>query len=263
MVFLLKLNNMKFIALNYNYNLDKMSEIGRKWAYDVYKNDDFISEYSAASYATFIDKNKNAILHLYTDNISKMEEKLSVYDIDLNRVKIIDYSENLKKYENNLNYGFTVLNDFINFAKSDVGYTIKIDNDLIFKDELQPFDEESILVWKYERIVKNGDVRWGEIKICENVLKTTDFKIYNLGLFGLPVNYQIYEAKEIMENMVNVDISDVTDVDSKIYHCCEQTANNWVFHKNNYNVIETHNYVDHLFDNKGECIARAKYLLKK
>jgi len=253
---------MKFIALNYKYNLDKMSEIGRKWSYDVYKNDEFILDYSAASYATFIDKNKNAILHLYTDEVDKMREKLLKYNIDIDRIKIIDYSENLKKYDNNLKYSFTVLNDFINFAKSDSEYTIKIDNDLIFNSELPIFDENSVLVWKYERIVKNGDLRWGEIKICDHVLKTTDFKIYNLGLFGLPVNYEIEEAKRTMEEMINVDISDVTDVDSKIYHCCEQTANNWVFHKHNYNVIETYNYVDHLFDNKGECIIRAKYLLK-
>lgn len=239
-----------------------MSEIGRKWAHDVYKNDDFISEYSAASYATFIDKNKKSVLHLYTDNIDKIREKLSKYNIDINRIKFIDYSENLKKYDDNLQYSFTVLNDFINFAKSENEYTIKIDNDLIFKDELPLFDENSVLVWKYERVVKNGDIRWGEIKICNHVVKSTDFKIYNLGLFGLPIDYDIFDAKKIMEEMVNVDISDVTDVNSKIYHCCEQTANNWIFHKNRYDVFETYNYVDHLFDNKGECINRAKYLLK-
>ena len=62
--------------------------------------------------------------------------------------------------------------------------------------------------------------------------------------------------------MVSDDISDVTDLNTKIWHCCEQTANNWIFYKHNYNVIEIHRYVDHLFENKGECINRAKYLLK-
>jgi hypothetical protein len=76
------------------------------------------------------------------------------------------------------------------------------------------------------------------------------------------VTFQKEEAKDIMDKMILVDISDVTDVDSKIYHCCEQTANNWVFNKYNYNVIETYPYVDHLFDRKGECIEKAKYLLK-
>ncbi len=253
---------MKFIALNYNYNLAKMSEIGRKWAYDVYKNNDFISEYSAASYATFIDKNKNSILHLYTDDIDNMKSKLSKYNIEHDRITYMDYSENLKQYDESLNYSFTILNDFINYAKSENEYTVKIDNDLIFKSELPRFDENSILVWKYERLVKNGDIRWGEIKICENVLGDTNFKVYNLGLFGLPADYEKYEAKKVMEDMISVDISDVTDVDSKIYHCCEQTANNWIFHKKNYHVIETYQYVDHLFENKGECINRAKYLLK-
>jgi hypothetical protein len=228
----------------------------------VYKNNDFISEYSAASYATFIDKNPNQILHLYTDNVENMKLKMGKYNIDQNKIIYIDYSKNLKQYGESLKYSFTVLNDFINFAKSDTEYTIKIDNDLIFTDEVQVPDLNSVLVWKYERIVKNGDVRWGEIKICNEVLNNTDFKIYNLGIFGLPVTFQKEEAKDIMDKMISVDISDVTDVDSKIYHCCEQTANNWVFNKYNYNVIEAYPYVDHLFDRKGECIEKAKYLLK-
>jgi hypothetical protein len=253
---------MKFIALNYNYNLDKMSEIGRKWAYDVYKNNDFIFDYSAASYATFIDKNKTSVLHLYTDNIDLMKSKMLKYRIDHDRIKYIDYSENLKKYDETLKYSFTILNDFINFAKSDTEYTIKLDNDLIFEKELPSFNENSVLVWKYERIVKDGDIRWGEIKICNEILNNINFKIFNLGLFGLPSNYQTDEAKNIMDKLISVDISNVTDVDSKIYHCSEQTANNWIFNKYNYNVVETYPYVDHLFDRKGECIERAKYLIR-
>lgn len=253
---------MKFIALNYNYDLNKMSQIGRKWAFDVYKNKEFISDYSSASYASFIDKNKKSILHLYTDDVDGMKEKMNRYNIDQDRVIYIDYSEQLTKYDESLDYSFTVLNDFINYAKSETEYTVKIDNDLFFHSELPQIDDNSIMVWKYERIVRNGDPRWGEIKICKQVTNNLDFKIYNLGVFGLPVNYDIHEAKKIMQEMVSVDISDVTDVDSKIYHCCEQTANNWIFHKENYNVIETYNYVDHLFDRKGDCIELSKYLLK-
>jgi len=183
---------MKFIALNYSYDLGKMSEIGRKWAYDVYKNNDFISEYSAASYATFLDKNPNHVLHLYTDNVQNMKEKLSKYNIDHDRIIYIDYSENLKQYGESLKYSFTVLNDFINFAKSDTEYTIKIDNDLIFTDKIELPYLDSVLVWKYERVVKDGDIRWGEIKICNEVLKNTGFKVYNLGIFGLPPSFQIF-----------------------------------------------------------------------
>lgn len=253
---------MKYIALNYSYNLNKMVDIGRKWAFDIYKNDDFICDYSAASYATFIDKNPTKFLHLYCDNVKKMKTKMNQYNIDQNRIIYVDYSKVIKEYNNDLSYSFTVLNDFINNAKSNDEYTIKIDNDLIFKQELPEPDPNSIMVWKYERIVRNGDVRWGEIKICNEVLNDLDFKIYNLGVFGLPSNYQKNEAKQIMDKMILVDISDVTDVDSKIYHCCEQTANNYIFHKYGYNIIETYQYVDHNFDNKGKCIIDAQYLKK-
>ena len=253
---------MKFIALNYNYDLNKMSQIGRKWAFDVYKNKEFISDYSSASYASFIDKNRKSILHLYTDDVEGMKEKMNKYNIDQDRIIYIDYTEQLTKYNESLNYSFTVLNDFINYAKSETEYTVKIDNDLFFHSELPKIDEDSIMVWKYERIVKNGDPRWGEIKICNHVTKNLDFKIYNLGIFGLPVGYDIESAKKIMEEMISVDISDVTDVDSNIYHCCEQTAHNWIFHAEKYNVVEMYNYVDHLFDRKGDCIELSKYLLK-
>jgi len=253
---------MKFIALNYNYDLGKMSDIGRKWAFDVYRNNDFICDYSSASYATFIEKNPTRTLHLYTDNVENMKNKMSQYNIDHERIIYIDYSNKLKEYRDDLKYSFSVLNDFINYAKSDTQYTIKIDNDLIFKKELPEPHINSILVWKYERIVREGDTRWGEIKICQDVLNELNFRVYNLGIFGFPPTYENIEAKEIMDKMISVDISDVTDVDSKIYHCCEQTANNWVFNKYNYNVIEAYPYVDHLFDRKGECIEKAKYLLK-
>jgi hypothetical protein len=253
---------MKFIALTYNYDLNKMSDIGRKWAFDVYKNNDFIFDYSAASYATFIDKNPNRTLHLYCDNIKNMKNKMSQYNIDHDRIIYIDYSDKLKKYSNDLLYSFTVLNDFINYAKSETEYTIKIDNDLIFKQELLEPDPNSILVWKYERIVRNGDVRWGEIKICEEILNDLNFNIYNLGIFGFPPKYEYIEAKQIMDKMISVDISGVTDVGAKIYHCCEQTANNYVFHKYGYNVIQAYDYVDHNFDNKEKCINDAEYLRK-
>jgi len=253
---------MKFIALNYNYDLKKMSDIGRKWAFEVYKNHDFICDYSAASYATFIDKNQNRVLYLYTDDVDLMKTKISQYDVDHDRIIYIDYSDKLNEYPNDLPYSFTVLNDFINYAKSDTEYTVKIDNDLIFKQELPEPDSNSIFVWKYERIVRHGDVRYGEIKICQETVNDIDFKIYNLGLFGFPPSYQNTEAKEIMDKMISVDISNVTDVGSKIYHCCEQTANNYVFHKHKYDIIEAYPYVDHNFDNKGKCISDAQYLKK-
>lgn len=255
---------MKVIALNYSYDLKKLSDIGRVWAKDVYKNKDFIFEYSSASYATFIDKNPNLKLDLYTDDIEFMKNKMSKYNINQDNVIYHDYTENLKKYDGNLRYSFDILNDFIHFAKSNNDFTIKIDNDLIFNDKIPKIDytENDIIVWKYERLVLNGDPRMGEVKVSKNVVGDYNYPIYNLGIFGLPSTYPKDYLMEIYEKMVSVDIIDVSDLGVHTWHCAEQTANNWVFYSKKYNVIESYNFVDHLFDNKGECINRAKYLLK-
>ena len=48
---------MKVITLTFAYDISKLFEIGRFWAKDVYIDKDFISDYSAASYATFLHTN--------------------------------------------------------------------------------------------------------------------------------------------------------------------------------------------------------------
>lgn len=255
---------MKIIALNYSYDLKKLSEIGRFWANDVYVNKEFISDYSAASYATFIDKNPKLKLDLYTDDIELMKNKLNNYNINQENIIYHDYTENLKKYDGNLRYSFDVLNDFIHFARSKEEFTIKIDNDLIFTGEIPEVSDihNSILVWQYERQVLNGDPRMGEVKVSNSVIGNIDYPIYNLGLFGLPPSYPEVYFMDIYEKMVSVDIYDVSDLKVHTWHCAEQTANNWVFHKQNYNVIQTSNIVKHHYSDKKQCITDAKYLLK-
>ncbi len=75
---------MKVIALTYNYDLPKLIDIGRKWAPDVYGNKEFIFDYSAASYATFLDKHRNQTIHLYTDDIELLKHKMEQYDVPQN-----------------------------------------------------------------------------------------------------------------------------------------------------------------------------------
>jgi hypothetical protein len=253
---------MRVIALTYNYNLQKLSDIGMTWSDNVYGGKDFIFEYSAASYATFIDKNPNRILNIYTDDVEFLKNKMEKYNIEHNRIMYHDYGDQLSKYENNLNYSFDVLTDFIYHGKSKEEYTVKIDNDLIFYGELPEPNENDIFVWKYERKISEGNPLMGEIKVAQQTIGRTDIPIFNLGVLGLPVDYPERELREVCNNMVNIDISDVTDLNTKIWHCCEQTANNWIFYKHNYNVVETYNVVNHLFDNKKKCIDAAKYLLK-
>jgi len=255
---------MKVIALTYNYDLNKLADIGRKWAVDVYKNKDFIFEYSAACYATFVDKNPKLKLDLYTDDIDLIIKKLWKYKINADQFKFHDIRYSLSSYED-LDYSFRIAFDHIRDHSSASDYTIKIDNDMIFLDELPilTIENKDILIWKFERWVQNGNPLWGEIKAVNNGIGNgIDFPIYNMGLMGLPVEFQYEEAEEIMNKLINVDISDVTDVGSKIYHCCEQTAWNYIFYKYGYKIIETYPIVKHHFDVKARCIEDAKYLLK-
>jgi hypothetical protein len=255
---------MKVIALNYNYDLKKLSEIGRVWAKDVYVNKDYISNYSAASYATFIDKNPHLKLNLYTDDIDDMKVRMSKYNINQDNIIYHDYTNNLKKYQKNLRYSFDVLNDFIHFARSRDEFTVKIDNDLIFTGPLPQINDinNDVLVWEYERLVLNGNPKMGEVKVSSEVIGDINYPIYNLGLFGLPPTYPEEYFMEIYEKMVSVDIIDVSDLNVHTWHCAEQTANNWIFYKQNYNVIQTSGIVKHHYSNKQQCINDAKYLLK-
>lgn len=253
---------MKVIALTYDYDLGKLAEIGRKWAGDVYGNKDFIFEYSAASYATFIDKNPTRVLNLYTDDIPLIKSKMETYNINHANIIYHDFNSVLNKHKGNLKYSFDILTEFIYHGKSNEGFTVKIDNDLVFNAPLPEANDGEVFVWKYERKIYQGDPRMGEIKVAQNTIGTTDVPIYNLGVLGIPVDYPEQELRDVCNAMTDVDISDVTDVDAKIWHCAEQTANNWIFMKYGYKVVETHPYVIHYFDNKRKCIEMAKYLKK-
>jgi len=253
---------MKVIALTYDYDLGKLSDIGRTWAKDVYRGKDFIFEYSAASYATFVDKNPPRDLHIYTDDVELLMEKLAKYDVDHAKIFYHDFSKNLSELSKTMKYSFEALTEFIYHARSQYDFTVKIDNDLIFYGEIPDPQENEVFVWAYERLVYQGNPLMGEIKVAEKVLGRTDIPIYNLGILGLPISYPEQELRATINKMVNVDISSVTDLDTNIWHCCEQTANNWIFYKYGYKVRELKNIVHHYFDNKKLCIEQAKYLLK-
>jgi hypothetical protein len=251
---------MKIIALTYDYNLSKLIDLGRKWAPDVYGGRDFIFEYSAASYATFLDKNRDLKLYIYTDNIELMQEKMDKYNVPKN-IEYIDFSDEINSLRDS-KYSFDVLTHFIHSAKSKTEFTVKIDNDLVFYGPLPKPTSNCVFVWKYERLVSQGDPRMGEIKVVKETIGDLSLKIYNLGVLGVPFDYPEEELKKVCNEMVNIDISDVSDLGVNIWHCCEQTANNWIFKTKGYKIIETHNIVNHLYDNKIECINQAKHLLK-
>jgi hypothetical protein len=254
---------MKAIALTFSYDLDKLKSNGRFWADKVYgTTEDVIFSYSAASYATFIDKNPNIELFIYTDNPQLMCECMNLYAVDQSKIIYINYKDKIKTTKQS-KFTFQPLVEMLFDSKKYNDYILKIDNDLIWNNTLPKFDENNdILVWKYERLVCNGDPRMGEIKVCESVCNNINFKIYNTGVLGYPHTYEIETFYDICQKMTEVDIKSVSDLGVNVWHVCDQTAHCWVFHQKKYNIIELHNYVDHYYDNKLICLEKAKHLKK-
>lgn len=254
---------MKFIALTFDYNIDNLQEIGRKWAPKVYKGKEFIFEYSAASYASFIYWNSDKIFEIYTDDVDLLTKELNKYNVCLDNVKLIDWSKEINIYKKN-KYSFKPVIELVKLYKNCEDYLVKLDNDLICKKKFVVDNQNDVMLWKYERVVTEGNPLWGEKLVCEKTVGTTDFKIYNIGVMGIPKTFWKHyeEYEKICEDMVNIDISMITDVDSNIYHCCEQTAYNWIFDKYSFNIIESYDIFEHHFEVKARCIEDAKKYLR-
>lgn len=257
---------MRAIALTFDYNIVgecSLDSIGRHWAKEVYKNKAFIFKYSSASYATFIHHNPEIQVEIYTDDVPLLIKELSAYDIDISNVIIIDWSEELALYKTH-KYPFESVIQLVKKNRNSEEYLLKLDNDLICKSRLE-IDESSILVWKYERRVKDGRAVWGEKYICEQAIGSSDIDIYNMGVMGLPKSFWPYydEYLHLCRRLIDIDISEITDVNSRIYHCCEQVAYNWIWHKYSFPIKESLEYIDHHFYLKENCISDAQYLLRK
>ena len=255
---------MKAIALTFDYDLDKMKTNGRYWADKVYRRTaSDIFKYSAASYATFINQHPDTPLELYTNDIELMRECMEEYDVNLSNVTYIDYTDKIIKSKEH-HFMFQPLVDWLYDTDVQDEYVVRIDNDLIWNAPLPPRDEDKdVFVWKYERIVRNGNPKMGEILVCQTVCNNIDFKEYNVGVLGYPKGYPMDEFYDVCNQMSAVDITPVSDLGTHVWHVCEQTAQCWIFHKHNYNVIETHSFVEHWYEDKMKCVDRAKFLLKK
>ena len=220
-----------------------------------------IFKYSAASYATFLNTNPKIPLTIYTNDINLIKTCLFDYDVDLSNVNFVDYTNQLIESKKSA-YTFQPIVDLCYSFNDSDEYIIKIDNDLIWRGEIPNIDfNKDVLVWKFERYVKNGDPHMGEILVCEKVCGHTNFKEYNIGVMGYPIGYPYGEFFDVSNKMTLVDITPVSDLGVNIWHCCEQTAQSWIFHTHSYNVIELYPIVDHYYDNKLMCIEKANYLL--
>ena len=255
---------MKAIALTFDYDLNKMKDAGRYWADRVYSKKTLdIFEYSAASYATFIKHHPNTKLDLYTNDVDLLRSCLEKYAVSLENTQFIDYTEQIELSKKHP-FCFQPLVDWLYLTDEPNEYVVRIDNDLIWTNSLPEIDiSRDIFVWKYERVVSKGNPKMGEILVCQTVCGNIDFKEYNVGVMGYPINYPMKDFYDTCNAMSAVDILPVSDLGVSIWHVCEQTAQCWIMHKYEYNVIETYSFVEHWYEDKMKCVERAKYLLKK
>lgn len=255
---------MKFIGLVFDYDLKKLSSIGRHWSSSVYQNKNYIFEYSAASIVSVLKTNPSTEYRIYTDDVDMLFNSIKTYNVDTTNLTLVDWSTNLKEWKQH-RYPFycalMLMKHNCFFGKEDL---IKLDNDLICHQEFRPENMKSktSVVWKFEGMVCDGDDRWGEKHACKNVFGDTNFPRYNVGVLGLSKDdhYVIDDAIKINEQLIDIDISRITDVDSSIWHCCEQTAYNWIFHRDNFSVIPSFNIFDHHFSEKTNCISAMSYM---
>jgi hypothetical protein len=265
---------MKTISLVFDYNFKKQEESGRIWAKDGYKSKDFIFEYSAASFATFVDKNPKRVHIIDTDDPDMLVKKLKKYKINLDNLDIRDSYDLINQWSSH-HYCFWPLLKHIQYhAKNSLESIVKLDNDLTSLKPLDGFDDfEDVLAWKFERNVKNGRPYWGEKYVCQQALGTDNFLQYNTGVLGISKKYLniVNDFLETTEKLINVDASSVIRYKenlskrSKIYATSDQTGVNYVFHKYNLKVIETYDLFNHhcySIDAKHQCIKDAKHLLR-
>jgi hypothetical protein len=265
---------MKFVSLVFDYDFKKQKSSGRIWADQAYRSKDFIFEYTAASIATFCHRNPKIKYIVDTDSVELLNSKLDQYLIDTSFLDIRDSTDLIRQWSKD-DYCFWPLLRHLDYHASQSEESIvKLDNDLTC---LKPIDDllefKGALAWKFERRVCDGRDYWGEKYACINALGTDQFSEYNTGVLGISKE-NLCITKEMLdtcEKLIDIDVSDVIrfpeapGVKVKTYSTSDQTATNWVFHKNNLDVLETYDYFYHHcygHDAKKDCITAAEFLRK-
>ncbi len=264
---------MKTVSLVFEYDLKKQKESGRVWSEEAYRNKDFVFEYSAASFASFLHHNPQRVHIVDTDDVDLLYSKIKKYDVNYSNLDIRDSRDIIKEWKSQ-DYCFFPLLEHVKYhASNSKESVVKLDNDLTCLKPVDGLDDFSgILSWKFERNVSSGRDYWGEKYVCQKALGTDDFKEYNTGVLGISSDNLgiVDEFIEVTEKLISVDASSVIrfkshpDLRSKTYATSDQTAVNWVFHKNRLQVTETFDYFNHhcyRIDAKIDCIKESeKYL---
>jgi|688.fasta_scaffold161685_2 hypothetical protein len=261
----------RIYSLVFDYNLSKMKETGRPWAEKAYKNRDFIFEYSAASIATFLDKNPHLKYEILTDDVNLLSCKLDKYRVSTSNLCIQDASNLISGWTSHWYCFWPLIQSFDYFASSGDSI-LKLDNDLTCLrsiDDLLEFD--GAIVWKKERVCADGKDYWGEKFAASRSFGTDRFLIYNTGTWGITSKW-IRNAREIpslCEKMIGVDISSVSrfpespGLISSVFNTSDQTSNCFFLEKHKIPIIESFPWFDHHcygHEAKNKCIEMASYL---
>ena len=265
---------MKTVSLVFDYNLEKQKKSGRFWSEQGYKNKDFIFEYSAASFASFLSVNPNRVHIVDTDDVDLLFTKMKKYDVNLKNLDIRDSRDLISEWTQEEYCFWPLLYHFRYHSQKSDQSLVKLDNDLTCLKPIEGLDNfKGALAWQFERNVKDGRPYWGESYVCREALGTDNFLQYNTGVLGVSKeNLKIVDDFiETTRSLINVDASHVIRFRDdplrrvKTYATSDQTAVNWVFSKHNLKVTETNDYFLHhcySIDAKKNCIEESKKYLK-
>lgn len=225
----------KIYSLVFDYQIAKMQSSGRHWADEAYKNKDYIFSYSAASIATFLEKNPHLAYVVYTDDPDLLAQKVDAYAVQTNSLDIVDATPKIQEWTSHP-YCFWPLIQVADMHYRGEEHALKLDNDLTFHRDidnlLQAMDLGHFVVWKHERLCAKGRDYWGESYAARNGLGTDNFEIFNTGVLGVPKEYQAAAQKipEYCEKLIGVDISpvhrfpDKPGVVAKVFNTSDQVA---------------------------------------
>lgn len=266
----------KIYSLVFDYNISKMQSSGRHWADEAYKNKDYIFSYSAASIATFLDKNQHLPYTIYTDDVDLLTAKIDAYDVQTNNLNVIDATPKIQEWTKHP-YCFWPLIQVADMHYTGTDDALKLDNDLTCLGNidmmLRGMESGVAWMWKHERLCSKGRDYWGESYAARKGLGTDDFHIYNTGVLGVPKTHHTaaHHIAEYCEKLIAVDISpihrfpDKPGVTSKVFNTSDQVAVNFFFHQEKLNVMPAHHFFDHHCYNKSKdgVLTSAAYLLRK
>ena len=266
----------KIYSLVFDYNIAKMQASGRHWADEAYKSKDYIFTYSAASIATFLEKNSHLLYTVYTDDPDLLAQKVDAYSVPTHNLDIVDATPKIQEWTSHP-YCFWPLIQVADMHYRGEEHALKLDNDLTC---LQPIDgilrsmgDGHAIVWKHERLCSRGRDYWGESYAARNALGTDNFHIYNTGVLGLPMGChdRAGQIAKYCEKLIEVDISpvhrfpDKPGVVAKVFNTSDQVAVNYFIHEQKLQVTEAHPwFMHHCYEKSKEGVLRsAEHLLKK